>query len=67
MVRSLVGPDYRWILLYCVILGPSLLLGSDIVGRLIVRPTELQVGIVTAAVGAPFLIYLVRFTKISEI
>ncbi len=67
MVRSLVGPDYRWILLYCVILGPCLLLGSDIVGRLIVRPTELQVGIVTAAVGAPFLIYLVRFTKISEI
>ena len=50
-----------------MILGPSLLLGSDIVGRLIVRPTELQVGIVTAAVGAPFLIYLVRFTKISEI
>ena len=66
MVRSLVGPDYRWILLYCVIIGPCLLLGADIVGRLIVRPSELQVGIVTAAVGAPFLIYLVRFTKIGE-
>ena len=67
IVRSLVGPDYRWILLYCVILGPCLLLGADIVGRLIVRPSELQVGIVTAAVGAPFLIYLVRFTKIGQV
>ncbi|MEM8923449.1 MAG: iron ABC transporter permease [Actinomycetota bacterium] len=67
VVRSLVGPDYRWILLYCVILGPCLLLGADIVGRIVVRPAELQVGIVTAAVGAPFLVYLVRFTKLAEL
>ena len=67
MVRSLVGPDYRWILTYCLFLGPCLLLGADVIGRLIVRPDELQVGIVTAAVGAPFLIYLVRFTKLSDV
>ena len=67
MVRSLVGPDYRWILIYCLFLGPCLLLGADVIGRLIVRPDELQVGIVTAAVGAPFLIYLVRFTKLSDV
>ena len=67
MVRSLVGPDYRWILLYSLLLGPCLLLGADVVGRIAVRPDELQVGIVTAAVGAPFLIYLVRFTKLSEV
>ncbi|MEM9520078.1 MAG: iron ABC transporter permease [Actinomycetota bacterium] len=67
MVRSLVGPDYRWILLYCLLLGPCLLLGADVVGRVVVRPSELQVGIVTAAVGAPFLIYLVRFTKLAEL
>ena len=67
MVRSLVGPDYRWILLYSLLLGPCLLLSADVVGRVIVRPSELQVGIVTAAIGAPFLIYLVRFTKLSEL
>ncbi|MEM7094658.1 MAG: iron ABC transporter permease [Actinomycetota bacterium] len=67
MVRAIVGPDYRWITLYSLILGPCLLLGADIIGRIVVRPSELQVGIVTAAVGAPFLIYLVRFTKLSEL
>lgn len=67
MVRSLVGADYRWILLYSLILGPCLLLSADVVGRIITRPAELQVGIVTAVVGAPFLIYLVRFTKLAEL
>ncbi|MEM8926484.1 MAG: iron chelate uptake ABC transporter family permease subunit, partial [Actinomycetota bacterium] len=42
-------------------------LGADIVGRVVARPSELQVGIVTAAVGAPFLVYLVRFTKLAEL
>ena len=67
MVRSIVGSDYRWIMLYSLLLGPCLLLASDVVGRVVVRPAELQVGIVTAAVGAPFLIYLVRFTKLAEL
>lgn len=67
MVRSLVGADYRWILIYSFLLGPCLVLGADVTGRVIMRPEELQVGIVTAAVGAPFLIYLVRFTRLSEV
>jgi len=67
MVRSLVGPDYRWILFYSLFFGPCLLLCADVVGRLVVTTSELQAGIVTAVVGAPFLIYLVRFTKIAEL
>lgn len=67
MARALVGPDYRWILIYSFLLGPCLVLGADVLGRVIMRPEELQVGIVTAAVGAPFLIYLVRFTRLSEV
>lgn len=67
MVRALVGSDYRWILLYSLILGPCLVLGADIIGRVVVRPSELQVGIVTAVVGAPFLVYLVRYTKLAEL
>ena len=67
IVRSVVGPDYRWIILYSAILGPCMLLGADVVGRVIVTPSELQVGIVCAAVGAPFLIYLVRGTKLAQL
>ncbi|MDJ0360174.1 iron chelate uptake ABC transporter family permease subunit [Rhodococcus sp. H29-C3] len=65
MVRWFVGPDQRWILLYTVVAAPCLLLLSDIVGRLVIRPGELQVGIVTAFVGAPVLIFLVRRKKVS--
>jgi iron complex transport system permease protein len=63
MVRALVGSDYRWILPYSLVLGPVLLLLSDIFGRVAVRPAELQVGVVTAMFGAPVLIRLVRRTK----
>ena len=67
VVRSLVGPDYRWIILYSAILGPCLLLGADVIGRVVVQPSELQVGIVSAAVGAPFLVHLVRRTRLAEL
>lgn len=67
VARSLVGPDYRWILAYSLVLGPCLLLGADVLGRVLLRPSELQVGIVTAMLGAPFLVYLARFTKLSEL
>ena len=67
IVRSVVGPDYRWIIVYSLLGGPCLLLGADVVGRLVVAPQELQVGIVSAAVGAPFLIYLVRRTRLAEL
>lgn len=59
IARWMVGPDQRWILPFCCVLTPSLLLFSDIIGRLIVVG-ELRVSIVTAFIGAPVLIYLVR-------
>ncbi|MCC6704017.1 MAG: iron ABC transporter permease [Thermomicrobiales bacterium] len=64
--KALVGADFRWILPYSFGLGVILLLGADIVGRLIVRPGELPVGIVTALVGAPFLVYLARTIRVSN-
>jgi iron complex transport system permease protein len=67
VARTLCGPDYRWILPYSAVLGPVLLLGSDIVGRVVARPAELQVGIVTALVGAPFFIALVRRRRLAEL
>lgn len=64
IARSLCGPDYRWILPYSALTGASLLLLSDILGRLIARPGELQVGIVLAFVGAPFFMYLIYRRKV---
>lgn len=65
VARWIVGPDQRWILAFTLVLSPSLLLASDIIGRVVMRPGELQVGIVTAFVGAPVLILLARRRKVS--
>jgi iron complex transport system permease protein len=67
VARLITGPDYRWTLPYSMLLAPILLLGSDIVGRVIARPGEIQVAIVTAVIGAPVFIALVRRKKLSEL
>lgn len=67
VARAVTGPDYRWVLPYSAVLAPILLLGADIVGRVVARPGELQVGIVTAFVGAPFFVALVRRRKLAEL
>jgi iron complex transport system permease protein len=59
-VRRFTGPDWRWILAYGCAVAPALLLAADIVGRICIRPAELPAGIVTAFLGAPVLIWLVR-------
>ncbi|MFY0406221.1 FecCD family ABC transporter permease [Solicola sp. PLA-1-18] len=67
LARIITGPDYRWILPYSALLAPILLLVSDVIGRVVARPGELQVGIVMAIVGAPFFIALVRRRKLAEL
>jgi iron complex transport system permease protein len=61
IVRFFVGVDYRWILPYSIIFGAILLVSADIAARLVLRPQEIPVGIMTAFVGAPFFIYLARW------
>lgn len=65
MARLIVGPDQRWILAYALVLAPVLLLGSDVLGRVLGAPGELQVGIVTAFLGAPVFIALCRRRKLT--
>lgn len=65
VARWIVGPDQRWITAITLVLSPILLLSADIIGRVVMRPGELQVGIVTAFVGAPVLILLARRRKVS--
>ncbi|WP_245554870.1 FecCD family ABC transporter permease [Nesterenkonia alba] len=60
LVRAAVGTDHRWQLPMAVLLGAALLLGADVAARIIARPQELMVGVVTAFVGAPFLLAAVR-------
>ncbi|MBB5639803.1 FecCD family ABC transporter permease [Cryobacterium roopkundense] len=63
LARWFTGPDYRLILLFSAILGPTLLLAADVVGRVIGRPGEIEAGLVVAFLGAPVLIALVRRAK----
>ena len=65
VARWICGPDQRWIVAFTLVLAPILLIVSDILGRIVMRPGELQVGIVTAFVGAPVLIFLARRRKVS--
>nr|WP_257019307.1 iron ABC transporter permease [Streptomyces sp. TLI_235] len=63
-VRALTGPDLRWLFPYCAVLAPVLLLGADVLGRVLGRPGELQVGIVTAVLGGPFFLYFAHRGKV---
>ena len=65
VVRWFVGPDQRWIIAYSALSAPVLVLAADVLGRIIARPGEIEVGVVTAIVGAPVLIALVRRSKAS--
>ncbi|GAA0924511.1 iron ABC transporter permease [Nonomuraea longicatena] len=60
IVRALAGVDARAQLLFAALVGPTLLLAADVAGRLVLRPQELMVGVVTAFVGAPALLLAVR-------
>ncbi|MFB7087247.1 FecCD family ABC transporter permease [Streptomyces sp. NPDC056296] len=59
VARYLTGPDYRWLVPYAGLLGAVVLLVCDIVGRLVVRPGELDAGVLVALLGAPFFAALV--------
>jgi iron complex transport system permease protein len=67
VARAIVGPDQHWLLPYSALLGPVLLLAADVIGRIVARPGELEVGIVTALIGAPVFIALVRRRRIAQL
>jgi iron complex transport system permease protein len=65
IARWITGPDQRWILAYSCLLGPSLMVAADVLGRVVVIPDEIPAGVVTAVIGAPVLIFMVRRKKAS--
>ncbi|MFD8529860.1 FecCD family ABC transporter permease [Streptosporangium canum] len=63
LARPLSGPDHRWLLPYSGLIGAAALLAADVIGRMVARPGELEVGVVLALTGAPFFVFLVRRRK----
>jgi len=59
-VRLLLGPDYRRLLPLAALLGASFLILADLAARTAISPGELPVGVITAFLGAPFFLYLLR-------
>lgn len=58
--RAMVGSDHRWVLGMSALLGPILLLVADVIGRVLFPPAEVEVGAMTALIGVPILVALVR-------
>lgn len=67
LCRLLVGPDHRWLIPFSAITGAALLLAADVLGRIVARPAEIEVGIIVALLGAPFFIWIVRRQKVREL
>lgn len=65
LARLLVGPHQAWVMAYSILIAPTVLGFADVLGRILV-PGEMPVGIVTAFIGAPLLIHMVRRTRVSE-
>ncbi len=65
VARAICGPGHRWLLPYSAVLAPVLLLGADVLGRVVASPGELQVGIVTALIGGPVFVALVRRRRLA--
>lgn len=67
LCRLILGVDYRWILPASVLSGAALLVFADVAGRMVARPAELDVGIVTAFIGAPVFIWIVRRKRVAAL
>ncbi|WP_217168945.1 iron ABC transporter permease [Streptomyces sp. AC512_CC834] len=65
--RLLAGVDHRWLLPFSALGGAILLTAADVVGRVVARPSEIDVGILTAVIGAPFFIHIVRRQKVRSL
>jgi iron complex transport system permease protein len=60
LLRLLLGPDHRLLIPAALLGGASFLVIADLVARVLIAPNELPVGVVTALIGGPFFLYLLR-------
>lgn len=64
IARAVVGSDHRWVLPMAALIGPVMLLVSDVIGRVLFPPSEVPAGVMTALIGVPFLVALVRWKAV---
>ncbi len=67
VARALTGPDHRWVLPYSCVIAALAVLAADLLGRLVLHPGEVGAGVMTAMIGAPFFVALVRRGRVSEL
>ena len=67
MLRLVIGPSHRLLIPASILGGAIFLILADLISRLLIRPAELQIGIITAFIGAPFFIYLIIRQKRKEL
>jgi iron complex transport system permease protein len=65
--RAITGPDQRWALPFSALLAPVMVLGADVIGRVVIRPGELEVSIVAAVIGGPLFVAIVRRRRIAQL
>jgi iron complex transport system permease protein len=58
LMRSLIGPDHRWLIPGSALLGAIMLIGSDTIARTVLAPAEMPIGVVTAGFGTPFFLFM---------
>lgn len=67
IARLVVGPDYRWVLPYSLLFATIMLLTADVLGRVVAPPSEIGAGVMSALIGGPFFVMLVRRRKIAQL
>jgi iron complex transport system permease protein len=60
MVRTVVGSEYKQLMVGCLFVGPALMVAADVGARLALNPVQIPVGIVTGLIGGPYFLYLMR-------
>lgn len=63
ITRLLVGPDNRILIPYSAVIGAIFLVFTDTISRTIIQPTEIPIGIITAAFGGPFFLYILKTNR----
>jgi iron complex transport system permease protein len=67
LARVLAGPDHRWVIAFSLLLAPAMLLAADVLGRIIARPQEVDVGVVLAVLGGAVFVAIVRRGRIAHL
>ncbi|WP_041527433.1 FecCD family ABC transporter permease [Paracoccus aminophilus] len=67
LARMAGGPDYRWILPLSALFAASLLLGADVIGRVLAPPSEIAAGIIATLIGGPFFVWTVRKFRLARL